>query len=449
MHRNLPDALLAKYARPAPRYTSYPPIPAWSRSVGPAHYEAALEVAARDASGTVSLYLHLPFCPRRCLYCGCNVKITRRRTTLDAYLDHLRDELELVTGSLGRGRRLVQLHLGGGTPNHLDDSQLERVRLMLDERFRWEPDADASIEADPRLASAEQLTRLRALGFRRLSLGVQDLDPDVQRAIGRVQPEEQVRGAIAAAREAGFESVNLDLIYGLPEQTPDRFRRTIETVAELAPDRIACFGYAHVPTMQPHQRALEQYPLPGLGERLALFQLAIDGFTAAGYEWIGLDHFARPDDALTRAANLHRLHRNFNGYTTMPATHLVGAGMSAIGEVGGWLVQNAADLDAWQRAIAQGRLATVRGHQVTKDDTRRRAAIMSLMCHLELPGRLTEKLDHGVERLQPFIEDGLLVQRGDVLAVTPLGRYFLRTICTAFDAYLPAGHDTRPMSRAL
>lgn len=446
---DFPPELLARYAAPAPRYTSYPPIPAWSRTVGPADYRAALEGAAEHPAEPVSLYLHLPFCPRRCLYCGCNVRITRRRDALDEYLKRLQEELDLITAVLGRGRRIAQLHLGGGTPNYLDGAQLERLRRMIDDAFTLTPETEASIEMDPRLCSPEQLRRLAGLGFRRVSFGIQDLDPDVQRAIGRIQPVEQVRRAVEAAREAGFDGVNADLIYGLPEQTPDRFRRTIEAVVDLAPDRLACFGYAHVPAMQPHQRALERYSLPDSRERLTLFRLAVEGLTQAGYEWIGLDHFARPGDALASAWRAGRLHRNFNGYTTRPAAHLIGAGMSAIGEVAGWMVQNAGDLRIWEEAVARGELATVRGHRLTEEDRRRRAAILSLMCRLELPLQLAEGLETGPGRLQAFADDGLIEAGEGTVRVTPVGRYFLRTLCTVFDAHLPGAADGRPMSRAV
>jgi len=446
---NVPAELLAKYARPAPRYTSYPPIPAWSRGIGPAEYRAALESAAQDSTAAVSLYVHLPFCPQRCLYCGCNVIITRRRGALEAYLDRLRDELDLVAGLLGRGRLVAQLHVGGGTPNYLHDDQLEGFRQMLDARFTLAANIDGSIELDPRLSAAAQLARLRALGFRRVSFGVQDLDPHVQHAIGRLQPAEQIRRTIEAAREVGFEGISVDLIYGLPEQTPERFRRTIETIVELSPDRVACFGYAHVPALRRHQQALERHRLPDAAERLALNRIAIYGLTQAGYTWIGLDHFARPGDPLTRAAAAGQLHRNFNGYTTMPAVHLVAAGMSAIGEVGGWLLQNDGDLRGWHAAIARGQLATVRGHRLTDDDRRRRAAILSLMCHLKLPTQLAAGLEQELERLTAFAADGLVERRGDAVAVTALGRYFLRTLCTVFDAYLPVHPDSSPMSRAV
>lgn len=447
----LPDVsaeLLGRYARPAPRYTSYPPIPAWSRTIGPAEYARALEAAAEPASGPLSIYVHLPFCPRRCLYCGCNVTISRRSDVANRYLDRLEQELGLVTRHLGRKRLATQLHLGGGTPNHFDPGQLARLRDLLDRHFEL-GGAEAGIEIDPRLLLPGHLAAIRALGFERVSFGVQDLDPVVQRAIGRIQPLEQVRRSIDDARAAGFASVNLDLIYGLPEQTLLRFARTIESVAELAPDRIACFGYAHVPRMQPHQRALERYTHPDTVARFALNRLAIEGLTAAGYVWVGLDHFVRPGDPLARAALTGGLSRNFNGYTTMPATHLVGLGTSAIGEVAGWQVQNDSDLAGWHAAVAGGRLATVRGHRLTDDDRRRRAAILGLMCELTLPAERLIGLEAEAARLAGFEADGLIERGAGDFRVTVLGRVFLRTICTAFDAYLPDAAAPAPMSQAV
>jgi oxygen-independent coproporphyrinogen-3 oxidase len=338
--------------------------------------------------------------------------------------------------------------LGGGTPNHLALGRLERLHRILREGFDL-AGAEASVELDPRLCDRAQLALLRCLGFTRASLGVQDLDPVVQRAIGRVQDRDVVRRAIEDAREAGFAGINLDLIYGLPEQTPERFARTIAAVVALGPDRVACFGYAHVPTVRPHQRALERFHLPASAERFALNRVAIEGLTSAGYEWIGLDHFVRPGDSLATAARAGRLHRNFNGYTTMPASHLIAAGMSAIGEVGDTLVQNDGDLLGWHGRIAGGELATVRGHLLTEDDHRRRAAILSLMCRLELPAGLSVGLEAEYERLAGLATDGLVERRESSIVVTPIGRYFLRTLCTVFDAYLDPGSAARPMAHAV
>lgn len=440
--------LLARYDQPAPRYTSYPPVPAWNRAVGAREYRSALGAVSAEASAPLSIYVHLPFCAQRCLYCGCNVHITRRADRVDTYLDHLAREIALVRDLLGRGRPVSQLHLGGGTPNQLSDAQLERLWCLLSDAFALTTGVDASIELDPRHATTAQLATLRNLGIRRVSLGVQDLDPEVQRAIGRIQPIERVREVVDGARAVGFDGVNMDLIYGLPRQTTHGFGHTLEQVVELAPDRIACFGYAHVPAVHRHQRALEQFGLPGALERFALNCIAIEKLTGAGYTWIGLDHFARRGDHLERAARAGQLHRNFNGYTTMPAAHLLGFGMTAIGEVGGWLLQNEATLDGWERTIARGDLATVRGHRLTADDRRRSAAIMRLMCDLELPVAAAAGLEPELEQLLGYAADGLVERRGDRIAVTLRGRLFLRTLCSSFDAWLPRLAD-RPMVRVV
>ncbi|HEU5169284.1 MAG TPA: oxygen-independent coproporphyrinogen III oxidase [Gemmatimonadales bacterium] len=441
------DSLLDRYDRPVPRYTSYPPVPAWSPSFGETDYRAALIDAA--AGGTLSLYVHLPFCPVRCLYCACNVELTRQGTRIDAYLDRLEREMDLVTAVLGRSREVSQLHLGGGTPNYLSDRQLERLAGMLMTRFRIAPDADTAIELDPRLASPAQIALLHRLGFRRASFGVQDLDPGVQEAIGRLQSETAVRNAVAAARDAGFSGINMDLIYGLPRQTPATFRATIDAVIELAPDRVACFGYAHVPAMQPHQRALERFPRPAGSERYALMRMAVERFEAAGYEWIGLDHFARPGDSLAAAAREGWLHRNFNGYTTLPAAHLIGFGASAIGDVGGRLVQNHGRVAQWQAALDREALPVQRGHRLTADDRLRREVIQRLMCDLQLPLDLGAQLEPGMTRLLACRRDGLVEPQADRVRVTRLGRFFLRTLASLFDAYLPDGGTARPMSRAV
>jgi oxygen-independent coproporphyrinogen-3 oxidase len=445
-----PD-LLDRYDRPVPRYTSYPPVPVWDRTFGPADYRSVL--TRLDPSGEASrfsLYVHLPFCPVRCLYCGCNVQVTRKRERIDGYLDRLEREIDLVLADLGREQRVTQIHVGGGTPNFLTEAQLDRLMGVLDSRFRIGTDADTSIEADPRHATPEQLRQLRAIGFRRISFGVQDLDPGVQAAIGRLQPHPTVVAAVEGARAAGFDGVNVDLIYGLAGQTPEGFEATVGAVADLGPDRIACFGYAHVPTMLPHQRALERHHLPDSRERWALNRIAIERLTGAGYEWIGFDHFARPTDELARAAAERRLYRNFNGYTTLPADHLLGFGMSAISAVGGHLIQNHGGLEEWQRAVDGGALPVSRGHAVTADDRVRGGAIQRLMCELELPDDFGgASLAGCMARLREFAADGLVAAEPAAIRVTPRGRLFLRTICSVFDAYLPDPSAARPMARAV
>lgn len=445
--RHLPagitDQLLARYDTAAPRYTSYPPVTAWTTAVGPEAYAAALATTGRDP---IALYVHLPFCGRRCLYCGCNVTITRNAARVERYLDALEAEFHLLTQVLGRRPTVTQVHLGGGTPNHLNDAQLWRLGEMIDRFTAVSPDAERSVEADPRLITRSQLATLRALGFDRISFGVQDLDPEVQEAIGRPQPIWLVSDAVTSARAAGFTNVNLDLIYGLPAQTPVTWRRTIEQVLDLRPDRVACFGYAHVPWMQKHQRAIDAATLPDAPARFTAFTEAVRRFTGAGYEWIGLDHFALPTDGLARAQRAGTLRRTFMGYTTLPAPHLIGVGVSAISDVGGVYAQNDADLAAWTDAVEAGRFATVRGHARSDEDRLRGGIIHDLFCSLQAPSEALPLR----ERAAALFEDGLLAEAPDGLRVTERGRYFLRNVATAFDGYHAARSGSTPQhSRAV
>ena len=440
-----PDRL-ARYDVPGPRYTSYPTVPAWQTPFGAAEYREALQDLAGLAQDPVSVYVHLPFCGYRCHYCACTVALATRPDVVDRYLDHVEHELELVTDIAGRSRPVLQLHLGGGTPNHLTVGQLERLARMLEDRFTFAPAAERSVAADPRLASREGIEALRALGFRRISYGVQDFDPAVQAAIGRPQSEAVVRAAVELARAAGFAGVNIDLIYGLPLQSPSRFARTLESALALAPDRMACYSYAHVPDARHNQRLIDAATLPSREQKFELFQMAVEAFVGAGYEWIGMDHFARPADDLAAAARERRLHRDFMGYTTRPAPHLLGFGMSAIGDVAGRFVQNVPRTGAYQRALDEGTLPVERGHRLSDDDQRRRRAILTLMCNLELPHRLVPLPEEDAHaRLRPLVAEGLLAAHADRYEVTPVGRYFLRNVAMALDAYLPQpGPGTRP-----
>lgn len=437
---HLPADLIDRYDRPGPRYTSYPTVPTWSSQVGSAQYAAALR--GIDPKERLALYVHFPFCAVKCLYCGCNMTVTRRAETIDRYLDALEREVDLQLAHVGGRPVVAQMHWGGGTPNYLSEAQLWRAFECFNRRFDIAADAELSVEADPRQASRAQLATLRAMGFNRISFGVQDVDPEVQEVIGRKQSLALVRDACDAARDVGFAGLNVDVMYGLPLQTPARFIRTLLSVADLQPDRIACFGYAHVPWMRPHQRAIDAALLPSATERFALFQLAVNAFEGRGYQWIGLDHFAQRHDALAVSQRAGTLHRNFMGYTVMPAHHLLAFGMSGISEVGRTFAQAAATLHDWHAAIDAGTLPIVRGLTLSDDDVRRRDAIMQLMCHLELPRASVERDMPGtLERLQPLEEDGLVTMDASTLRVTPLGRYFLRNVCMAFDAYLPAAAD--------
>lgn len=441
----IPPHLIARYDTSGPRYTSYPTVPAWKGPFGPADYRAALVDLAGAESDALALYVHVPFCEHRCHYCACTITLARRRDIADVYLDRLEREIELVTQILGRRRRLLQIHLGGGTPNFFTPAQLRRLSEMLHHCFVFGPEGEASLEADPRLVTREQLATARDLGFRRISFGVQDFDPVVQIAIGRHQPEPVVRDALELARETGFESVNIDLIYGLPEQTVVSFERTLQATLELHPDRVACYNYAHVPRVRTNQRLIDASALPAPLEKFHLFQMAVETFTGSGYQWIGLDHFAREDDELTRAASEGWLRRDFMGYTTRTSPHLLGFGMSAIGDVAGRFVQNVPRTGKYQRELDEGKLPVERGHRLSDDDRTRRAAILRLMCNLDLPyAMLPPPADRTAGLLQPLLDDGLISRAREGYKVTWLGRWFLRNIAMALDAYLPELDDARP-----
>jgi oxygen-independent coproporphyrinogen-3 oxidase len=429
----IPPELLVKYDTPGPRYTSYPPVPDWTGGVDAASYRTTLSTLG---TGDLALYVHLPFCASRCLYCGCTATVTTRAQVVDQYLARLEHEVRMVTEATGRKPLLREMHWGGGTPNFLDDTQLRRAFGLLAEHFTFAPDIECSVEADPRLVTPSQLATLRALGFSRISFGVQDLDERVQREIGRIQSPELVRGVVRDARAAGFASLNVDVIYGLPHQTEQSFGDTLDAVIALGPDRIACFGYAHVPWIRPHQQRMDESALPDRALRLALYQLAVERFTDAGYVWIGFDHFARPDDELARAAEEGRLHRDFMGYTARQARNLIGVGVSSIGEVDGTFVQNLPHLGDWQRTVDAGELPVTGGHRLTAEDRARGEAIRSLLCNNQLDRALLPDDDgRTLDAFRAFEADGLVLIGDRLITVTAVGRYFLRNLAMALDAY--------------
>ncbi len=447
--------LLARYDRPGPRYTSYPTAPQFSTAFGEEAYRERLAAAARHAAEPLSMYVHIPFCEHRCTYCGCNVVISPRRGPEERYLDALERELDLLAAALGTRRRLNQLHWGGGTPTYLSPAQCRRLHAAITSRFPLAEGAEVALEIDPCVTTDDHLDTLADLGFNRVSLGLQDLDPRVQEAVDRVQPLELTRAQVERARELGFASVNIDLIYGLPYQTEAGFRSTVRRVVEeLAPDRVACFSYAHVPWVKPHQRRLEGLPRPAGWEKFRLFLAAADEFLSAGYRFIGFDHFARPDDALSRALDTGGIHRNFMGYTVMPAADQVGVGVTSIGDVGGAYAANQKNLARYQRAVESGRLPVERGLVRSPEDELRGEVIRSLICTLGVRwNRIRERF--GVEpaahfrkalaALEPLAADGLVEIEPTGITVTPLGRFFLRNICMPFDAHLDPAPAGRPL----
>ena len=455
---DVPLDLLGRYNVPGPRYTSYPTAPVWKEGWGSSDYEAIL----RRSSGSrdpapLSLYVHLPFCERLCYFCGCTVVITRNHVVEEAYLAALEREIGWVAGFAGEGRTVVQFHLGGGTPTYFEPARLRRLSEAVRRRFPFAEDAEVGVEIDPRVTTAQHLETLAELGFNRLSMGVQDFDPRVQRAINRIQPYEATRELVETARGLGFPSVNLDLIFGLPFQTADTFAATIDKVLSIGPDRLAVYSYANVPWLKKHQRVLEPH-LPDEATKFQIFRTALERFTSAGFEYIGMDHFARPDDELARARRDRTLHRNFQGYTTKAGTDLLGLGMSAIGSIGDAYVQNRRELPEYHRAVEAGGAATFRGVRLSPDDLLRRRAIGNLLCHgvlikseleAEFGVVFDEEFSEALDRLAPMERDGLVEIGPREIRATPLGRVFLRNLAMCFDAYLAESPEKPVFSRTL
>jgi oxygen-independent coproporphyrinogen-3 oxidase len=458
----LSDAMLRQLDVPGPRYTSYPTADRFIEAFGPEQYLQALrqraEGAAVGASAPLSAYVHIPFCESVCYYCACNKVITKHHDRAAEYLDALETELDLTLDVLGRGHPVSQIHLGGGTPTFLSDPELARLMGALRRGFKVVPGAEISIEVDPRTVDAARLEQLAALGFNRLSFGVQDFDPDVQKAVHRVQPYESVRSLMQSARALGFESINVDLIYGLPRQTPETFARTISQVCELRPDRIALYAYAHLPQRFKPQRRIHAEDLPPPGNRVSMLGGAISGFLSHGYAHIGMDHFALPNDPLAVAKRQGRLHRNFQGYSTQPDCDLVALGVSAIGRVGACYSQNAKTLPEYYDALRLRQLPVVRGLAVSRDDLLRRAVIMALMCQgrvefesIELAHlvRMREYFAAELERLTPLAEAGLVEIEPGAIQVTAAGWYAVRAIAMVFDRYIQADQTRERFSRVI
>jgi oxygen-independent coproporphyrinogen-3 oxidase len=457
-----PKELLQRLDTTGPRYTSYPTADRFVEAFGPQDLLQALKARAEGATiggrPPLSVYVHIPFCESVCYYCACNKVVTRHHERATEYLAALESEIELYVRALGPAEVASQLHLGGGTPTFLTDDELSRMMDALRAAFHFAPGAEMSIEIDPRTASPQRLAQLASLGFNRVSFGVQDFDEQVQKAVHRVQPFEQVRELMLSARALGFESINADLIYGLPRQTPASFERTIAQVAQLRPDRIALYAYAHLPQRFKPQRRIVATELPGSTARLSMLDEAIRGFLAQGYSYIGMDHFALPTDSLAVAKRQGRLHRNFQGYSTQPDCDLVALGVSAIGRVGATHSQNAKTLDEYYDALRQGQLPTVRGLALNRDDLVRRAVIMALMCQGRLDFESIE-LAHLIsvpvyfrrelEALKPLANMGLVEIEQSALQVTPMGWYFVRAVAMVFDRYLQADQVRERFSRII
>lgn len=441
------EALLPGYVTTAPRYTSYPTVPVWSESYGPEAFQEDLARAGGAPDEGLSLYVHVPFCRSLCHFCACNRVVTRDPERPARYLDTIEREIATLRSAMPRAPAASQLHWGGGTPTHLAPDAVRRLFRAVTDAFPLAPGAEVSIEVDPRVTTQAHVEALRECGFDRISLGVQDFDPRVQAAIHRLQPAEQTARLVDAARRAGFASVNLDLIYGLPFQTLASFTNTLDTVVALAPDRLAVYGYAHVTWVAKQQRGFERQDLPDPAARLRLQLLALRRLVEAGWVPIGMDHFARREDELTRALGAGTLRRNFMGYTTQAGVELLGFGPSAISELRTGYAQSQRDLGTWQREAGAGRLATWRGHRLSAEDRARGWIIARLLCHgavdaaeyrRRFGATLRERHAPELARLAPLEADGLVLCEPDGgFQVTPLGRLLLRNVAALFDAYLP------------
>jgi len=453
------DDLLRRFDVPGPRYTSYPTADRFVEAFTEQDYIQALEQRKVGSMALpLSLYVHIPFCESVCYYCACNKVITKHHERAAEYLRYLALEVELQVAHVGSGQNVSQLHLGGGTPTFLSDAELEDLMSMLRSHFTLVPGGEYSIEVDPRTVTEERLRTLARLGFNRLSFGVQDFDPTVQKAVHRIQPAEQVFALVAAARRIGFESINVDLIYGLPMQTPESFARTLAQVNELRPDRIALYAYAHLPSRFKPQRRIISAELPSGGAKLSMLSASLDALQDAGYVYVGMDHFALPTDALAVAKRQGRLHRNFQGYSTQPDCDLIALGVSSIGRIGATYSQNAKTLEEYRDMLDQGRLPIVRGLALTRDDLLRRAVIMSLMCQGELQfesielGHLIDfrqYFSRELEVLEGLAEHGLVRLDPTGVQVTDTGWYLVRAIAMVFDKNLQLDLDRARFSKII
>ncbi|POA20401.1 oxygen-independent coproporphyrinogen III oxidase [Pseudomonas sp. FW300-N1A1] len=438
--------LIRRYDLAGPRYTSYPTAVQFSSQVGTFDLLHALR-DSRKARRPLSLYVHVPFCANICYYCACNKVITKDRGRAQPYLQRLEQEIQLVACHLDPNQKVEQLHFGGGTPTFLSHDELRQLMAQLRKHFNLLDDdsGDYGIEIDPREADWSTMGLLRELGFNRVSIGLQDLDPEVQRAVNRLQSLEETRAVIDAARTLQFRSINIDLIYGLPKQTADNFARTVEEVISLQPDRLSVFNYAHLPERFMPQRRINSDDLPAPAEKLKMLERTIEQLTAAGYRYIGMDHFALPDDELAIAQEESTLQRNFQGYTTHGHCDLIGLGVSAISQIGDLYCQNSSDLNEYQNALANSQLGTSRGLLCNQDDRVRRAVIQQLICNFRLDFATIEQ-DFNIDfrgyfaqlwpQLQAMAEDGLIELDREKILVLPAGRLLVRSVCMVFDAYL-------------
>jgi oxygen-independent coproporphyrinogen-3 oxidase len=448
---------LRRFDIPGPRYTSYPTADRFVEAFDRAAFAEALRARGSGvAAGALSLYVHLPFCNTVCYYCGCNKVITKDRSKSAEYVGYIAREADLVLQHLTGNRAIEQLHFGGGTPTFLSNEELEQLMAVLTARFPLEERGEFSIEVDPRTTPPDKVATLGRLGFNRISVGVQDFNTDVQKAVNRLQSFEMTQATVDAARAAGFKSINLDLIYGLPKQNRETFAETLDKVMVLSPERIALYHYAHLPDRFKPQRRINSVDVPSSEEKMKIMLDAIKRLTAAGYQYIGMDHFAKASDDLAKAQRQGRLHRNFQGYSTRPDCDLIGLGVSSISKIGPTYSQNVRVLEEYYDLLNQGLLPTSRGIVLDRDDILRRAVIMALMCHFEVSKesietahliRFDEYFKTELAAVKQFEDEGLAENSAEWVTVTPRGKLLVRAIAMQFDRYLRADQQQRRYSK--
>lgn len=447
--------LLRKYDRPGPRYTSYPTAPVFTPSFGPKEYRTEIErTNSNEANSDLSLYFHFPFCDTLCYFCGCTMLVTHSRDRIREYNGYLKKEIGMVAPLVSPTRKVSQLHWGGGTPSYLDPDEILDIGLFIRNRFSYADDIEAGVEIDPRGLTFDHVKALRESGFNRISMGVQDFDPKVQEAVNRIQPESITRDAVTWSRKLGFKSINLDLIYGLPHQTLSSFAKTVDTIIDISPDRLAVFNYAHVPWLKPHQRLIHQEELPAPELKLQIFKMTIEKLLDAGYWNIGMDHFAKRTDEMAIAQKNKTLYRNFQGYSTKAGCDLYGFGMSAIGHFQETYQQNKKTLPEYYKTLAANSFTTNVGYRMTRDDQIRKTVIIRLMCDMELNKKMIEEqfaidfdtyFADALRKLEAFTADGLVTLKKETITVNGLGRLIIRNIAMCFDAYLEKMMKEKPI----
>ena len=446
--------LLKKYDKAGPRYTSYPTAPYFHEGVDEKVFLSHIEKDNTDIEKKdISLYFHIPFCDTLCYFCGCNMMVTRNQNKIEQYIDYLEKEIILLKQHIDKDRKVIQLHWGGGTPTHLSPKQIRKLGGIIHTYFDFHENAEVGVEIDPRELTRDHMVALSEMGFNRCSMGIQDFDPKVQKAVNRIQPEDITRDAVNWAKELGFTSINLDLMYGLPYQNYTTYSETIDTVLSMKPDRLAVFNYAHLPNMIKHQQLIKEEWLPSSDQKLELLKLSIEKLNDAGYVYIGMDHFAKPDDELTVAMQNGTLYRNFQGYSTHAGINLFAIGITGIGMLSDIYVQNYKKLDAYYNALDNNQLPIMRGVTLNEDDQLRREVITELMCNFRLEKSRFE-LKYNIQfdsyfadaltNLRSLQEDGLIELGEKQLKVTDIGRLLIRNIALNFDYYLMKKHGEKP-----